>query len=136
MNLFRKTTPDDAAVDQARQGEAHTTGLRDGREGAAEHEHAWREAYDRGRRDERARHHPRRRHPVLGAVLVLAAATGAFVIYLGVRQGSFAGGGQVVDQGIANATASAQQASRDAAGRAGDALEHAGRRLKHTSGAG
>jgi hypothetical protein len=109
--------------------------LPDGRSTLAEHDRILRDAYERGRRDERARH-PRRGHPFLAGLVFLAAAAGALVVYLGVRQGSFANGGQMVDQGIANATASAQHASRNAADRAGDALQNAGQRLKQTNGNG
>jgi hypothetical protein len=135
MNFFRRT-PQDATVEAARGDVAYKQGLRDANSGLAEHDGALRHAYERGRRDERARHTRRRSHPILGSVLVLAAAAGAFVIYLGVRQGSFAGGGEVVDQNIHNAIAPAQQAGRNAADRAGDALQNAGQKLKQTGGNG
>jgi hypothetical protein len=67
-------------------------------------------------------------------VLLLAAAAGAFIIYLGVSQGSFGRGGQVVDQNINNATSSATGAVRNVAHKAGDALENAGQTLKHSAG--
>ncbi len=67
-------------------------------------------------------------------MLVLAAAAGAVIVYLGVSQGSFGRGGQLVDQNISNATASAAGAVHNAADRAGDALENAGQSLKHSAG--
>jgi len=131
MNFLNYRRRSDPSAVEARDDWA----LPDNRDTLAEHDRILRDTYERGRRDERARH-PRGGHPFLASLLLLTAVAGAFVIYLGVRQGSFAGGGQMVDQGIANATASAQQASRDAADRAGDALQNAGQRLKQTRGNG
>ncbi|HUZ11233.1 MAG TPA: hypothetical protein VMU93_00080 [Caulobacteraceae bacterium] len=86
----------------------------------------WRDVYERGRRDERAR---RRGAPLLTLLLVLVAAIGGAFIYLAVREGSFARGGQVVDRGLGQA---AQQAS-PAIGSAGQSLENAGRSLKQSA---
>jgi ABC-type Fe3+ transport system permease subunit len=143
MNFFQRTfqrQPVDEA-DQARREAAYQRGRADGRgdindRGAlSEHDSAMRRAYERGRRDERATRHPRRRgSPVFATVVVLALCAGAFVVYLGVSQGSFTNGGQVVDQNIANAKAQAQQAGRNAVDSAGNALENAGQTLKQKSG--
>ncbi|HEY2709190.1 MAG TPA: hypothetical protein VGI95_14145 [Caulobacteraceae bacterium] len=139
---FQRTTPDDVAVERARRDTAYNQGRLDARSNVdepaliREHDAATRKAYERGRRDERARHPRPRSHPVLGTVLVLAAAAGAFVIYLGVQQGSFANGGSMVDQHIQNAAQGAQQAGRNAVDKAGDALENAGQNLKHSNGNG
>ena len=84
---------------------------------------AARAAYDRGRRDERARRH---RSPMLGFFVLLVALVGGAMIYLAAREGSFTAGGQVVDNALGQASAPA----RDAANRAGDALEQAGQSLK------
>ena len=73
---------------------------------------------------------------MLATVLLLAACAGAFVVYLGVSQGSFTGGGQAIDQNLAHARQQAAQAGRDAASRAGDALENAGQKLKQHNGNG
>lgn len=70
---------------------------------------------------------------MLATVVVLALCAGAFVVYMGVSQGSFTSGGQVVDQNISNATDQAKQAGRNVVGRAGDALENAGQTLKQKS---
>ena len=134
-NPFQRTPIDDA--EKARRDAAYERGRLDGRNAVdgqgllTEHDSALRKAYDRGRRDERARHPGRRRgSPVLTTVLFLAACAGAFVVYLGVSQGSFAGGGQKIDQSLNNAKEQAAQASRDAAAHAGDALQNAGQKLK------
>jgi hypothetical protein len=141
LQRFRKGPVDEA--EQARRDAAYERGRNDGRSAVdgsglmTEHDSTLRKAYERGRRDERASH-PRHRRgsPVLTTVLFLAACAGAFVVYLGVSQGSFAGGGQTIDQNIANAKQQAAQASRDAAARAGDALQNAGQKLKQPNSAG
>jgi hypothetical protein len=135
LDRFQRSPVDDA--ERARRDAAYERGRLDGRSAVdgsglmTEQDSMARKAYDRGRRDERARH-PRRRRgsPVLTTVLFLAACAGAFVVYLGVSQGSFAGGGQTIDQNLSNAKQQAEQASRDAAARAGDALQNAGQKLK------
>jgi hypothetical protein len=156
--LFRKTTvvsndPADPALNDpaardtatqpavARRQAAYEQGRRDARADVNERglsrdrDRAVRQAYERGRRDERVKRAPRRRgSPVMTTMLVLAAAAGAFVVYVGVSQGSFGRGGQAIDQNIDNATASATGALHNAADRAGDALENAGQSLKHTAG--
>jgi hypothetical protein len=86
-----------------------------------------RDAYERGRRDERAR---RRGSPLLTLLVVLIAAAGGALVYLAAREGSFGRGGQVVDHTLSHA---ADQA-KPAVGRAGEAMENAGRSLKQTSG--
>jgi hypothetical protein len=112
MNFFQRTFQR-APVDDATQAERDAAYQKGRADGAANidgrglvsdaNDVAVRRAYDRGRRDERARHPRRRGSPVLTTVLFLAACAGAFVIYLGVSQGSFSGGGQAIDQNIANA---------------------------------
>jgi hypothetical protein len=124
--IFRKTqTTAGAPADAATEPSA-----------AIQHEHtaAVRQAYERGRREERAKRPPRRGSPLMTTVLLLAAATGVFIIYLGVSQGSFGRGGHMVDQNIDNATATATGAVHNAADQAGDALVNAGQSLKHTAG--
>ena len=139
QRTFRRAPVDDAT--QAQRDAAYEKGRIDSRANIDErglisdHDAAMRKAYDRGRRDERARHPRRRGSPVLTTVLFLAACAGAFVIYLGVSQGSFTGGGQAIDQNIANAKAQAVQAGRNVANKTGDALENAGQNLKQTNSA-
>jgi len=91
------------------------------------YEQGRRDAYQRGRRDERAR---RRGSPLLSLLVLLIALAGGAMVYLAAREGSFAGGGQVVDRAIGHAAAPA----RSAAGRTGEALEQAGQSLKKESG--
>jgi hypothetical protein len=141
MNFFQRhfgsTTVDETT--QAERDAAYERGRTDSRSGVdergliADHDVAVRRAYERGRRDERSRGPRHRGSPVLTTVLLLAACAGAFVIYLGVSQGSFTGGGQTIDQNIANAKNEAVQAGRNVADKAGDALQNAGQKLKQPS---
>jgi len=136
MNLFRSHAPADATVDGARRNGDYVAGQHDAHSAdrAALHERntAVRHAYDRGRRDERARRPRRHGSPLLTFIVLVAAAVGVGAVYLGVSQGSFTRGGQVVDQRLA----SAEQPARNAADRAGDALENAGQRIKQQVGSG
>ena len=137
MNLFRSHRPADATVDGAPASAGYVAGQRDAhaadRGVLNERNTVARHAYDRGRRDERARARPRRHgFGFFGLIVLVAAVVGAGAVYLGVSQGSFTRGGQVVDQKIAGAT----QPARNAADRAGDALENAGQRIKQQAGSG
>jgi hypothetical protein len=69
-------------------------------------------AYEKGRRDERRRHHS---HPILTLVVAVIALLGGTMIYLAAREGSFARGGQVMDAQLAQASQNAQVASQDVA---------------------
>jgi hypothetical protein len=81
-----------------------------------------REAYERGRRDERS---ARRRHPLGMTVTFVLAFIGLALLVLAGINGSFAGGGQVVDQNLQtamNRTAPAvSQAAGDAQAKVADA---------------
>jgi hypothetical protein len=140
MNVVQSTGSDDAAVERARRIGAYQQGKLDARDSAQEraliHERdkALSQAYDRGRRDERARRDRRHGAPLLTFLLVLVAGVGAFEIYLAVQQGGFANGGRVVDQNLANTTATASQATRNVADKAADALENAGQNIKQKAG--
>jgi heme A synthase len=68
-------------------------------------------AYEKGRRDERAR---RRGHPFLTLVVVLLALVGVATLFFAAREGSFAAGGQAMDVELAAATGQAQVASQNA----------------------
>jgi hypothetical protein len=59
-----------------------------------------RQAYERGRLDERGR---RRGHPFLMTLTVLCAVIGLVILVLAGVNGSFASGGAVVDRGISAA---------------------------------
>src|ERR1700693_970049 len=60
----------------------------------------WRDAYPRGRLDERAR---RRRSPLLSLLILIVAAAGGALVYLAASQGSFSRGGEVVDRAMGHA---------------------------------
>jgi hypothetical protein len=124
MNLFAtKRYRDAPPAQQARLNDAYIEGRREERSKLADRQHTHVEvkhAYERGRRDERAR---RRGSPLLMFVLLVAAAAGAAAIALAVHEGSFARGGQVVDQSLSNATATV-------ASKTADTLQNAGANLK------
>lgn len=87
-----------------------------------------RDAYRRGRRDERRRH---RRSPLITAGLVAVAAIGAVILFYAAREGSFAQGGHLVDARLAHVTGEVvPSAVNAAAGQTGSALQAAGQRLK------
>ena len=81
-----------------------------------------REAYNRGRRDERA---SRKRRPFLMTVLFIAAAVGLAVLVLAATNGSFGGAGQVMDQNLTTAADKAAPVVRDAASSAGQTVRDA-----------
>lgn len=89
--------------------------------------------YAEGRRDQkledRANARARRRRGGLGLVsviVVLVAALGVLWLALAAREGSFAAGGAVVDQKVAEVTSPARVAANQAADRTGAAVENAG----------
>jgi hypothetical protein len=86
-----------------------------------------RDAYERGRKDERA---SRRRHPVGMTLLVVAAICGAALLGLAAVNGSFSSGGAVADQNLNAAVNRAEPAARDAADQAGQSLRDAGAAAK------
>jgi hypothetical protein len=86
-----------------------------------------REAYERGRSDERA---SRRRHPIFMTLTFAAAICGVALIALAAVNGSFSSGGQVADDGLSAAVNKAAPAARDAAGQAGQSLHDAGQAAK------
>lgn len=86
-----------------------------------------REAYERGRRDERS---TRKRHPVLMTFTFIAAAVGLALMALAAFNGSFTRAGGVVDQNLSVAANRAEPAVRDAASDAGEALRDAGQSAK------
>jgi hypothetical protein len=87
-------------------------------------------AYDRGRHDEKLRH---RRRPLVTLAVAAVALTGAAVVGLAMREGSFAEGGQVVDQQLSVAADQAEVASRDAAAATGEAVRDAAENLRSRS---
>jgi hypothetical protein len=86
-----------------------------------------REAYDRGRKDERA---ARRRHPVFMTLTFAAAICGVALLALAAVNGSFSAGGRVADQNLSAAVNRAEPQVRDAASQAGQSLRDAGAAAK------
>ncbi|MFL5297456.1 MAG: hypothetical protein ACJ798_13830 [Phenylobacterium sp.] len=70
-----------------------------------------REAYERGRRDERA---SRRRHPIFMTLTFAAAVVGVVLLALAAVNGSFTQAGSVVDQNLSIAAGQAQSKVADA----------------------
>lgn len=83
-----------------------------GHHSAAHTEADIRAAYDRGRRDERARHH---RSPLMALTVGSAALVGGAVLALAALEGSFQNGGAVVDKQVSKAAEQAGQALHEAA---------------------
>lgn len=86
-----------------------------------------REAYERGRRDERA---TRKRHPIGMTITFVAAIIGVVLLALAAVNGSFTRAGGVVDQNLNVAANRAEPAVRDAADNAGQSLRNAGESVK------
>jgi hypothetical protein len=86
-----------------------------------------REAYERGRRDERA---TRKRHPVAMTLTFIAALIGVVLLALAAVNGSFTRAGGVVDKNLNVAANRAEPAVRDAADGAGQSLRDAGQSVK------
>lgn len=82
-----------------------------------------REAYERGRKDERA---SRKRHPVLMTLTFAAAICGVALLSLAAVNGSFGAGGSVADQNLSALVNRAEPPARDAASQAGQSLRDAG----------
>jgi len=86
-----------------------------------------RQAYERGREDERA---ARKRHPVFMTLTFVAAAVGVTLLALAAINGSFGRAGGVVDQNLTVAADRAEPAVRQAATEAGQTLREAGQSVK------
>lgn len=85
------------------------------------------QAYQRGRRDERAR---RRRSPLAMLTVSLTALAGAGILAVSAWQGSFTQGGAIVDAQIATAADTAEPKIQAAAQDARSALREAGQKAK------
>nr|MEA2799384.1 hypothetical protein [Phenylobacterium sp.] len=86
-----------------------------------------REAYERGRRDERA---SRKRHPIFMTFTFIAAICGVVLLALAAVNGSFTRGGDVADQNLQAAVNKAEPQVRGAATQAGQSLRDAGEAAK------
>ncbi|HZZ35791.1 MAG TPA: hypothetical protein VFE03_08705 [Caulobacteraceae bacterium] len=136
MTLFQRATSGGSSVERGGLLKVYKEGRQDERARTANdaERHAkdptLRDAYERGRRDQKAR---RRSSPVIALVLLLAAAAGGGALFLAAREGSFAAGGTVVDRQVAKAADATSRISGRAAEQTGDALAGAGRQLKPAS---
>jgi hypothetical protein len=92
-----------------------------------------REAYERGRRDERA---ARKRHPLLMTVTTLLALVGVALLALAGVNGSFTRAGGVVDEHLSIAADRAGPALNQAARNASQSLRDAAQTGKSRAGAG
>jgi predicted anti-sigma-YlaC factor YlaD len=94
-----------------------------------------REAYERGRSDERK---SRKRHPVAMTLMFAAAVVGVVLLALAAVNGSFTRAGATVDQNLNTAVTTAEPQVRGAAAQAGESLREAGQsvREKATDGPG
>jgi len=81
-----------------------------------------REAYERGRHDERGR---RKRHPIGMTLTFAAALVGVVILALALVNGSFGGAGQVVDEQLAIARPAASQAASNAGAQIRQAADQA-----------
>jgi hypothetical protein len=85
------------------------------------------------RADVRAPPPPRRRRRgfgLVGMAVALVAVLGVLWLVLAAREGSFAGGGAVVDQKIAEVTSPARAAANQAVDRTGAAVQNAGQAIE------
>lgn len=86
-----------------------------------------REAYELGRKDEKA---SRKRHPLMMTLTVIAALVGLGALGLAAFNGSFTRAGMAVDQNLSVAASQAEPAARTAADQAGQSLKEAGDSLR------
>jgi hypothetical protein len=87
-----------------------------------------RDAYERGRQDERSRH---KSHPFLMLLLLIAALFGAAVLGLyAYKGGSFTRAGQTLDSVTARGAEEAREAGAEVADEAGEGLQDVGRRVE------
>lgn len=91
-------------------------------------------AYEKGRKDEMRRPRRRRGSPLFSFLILIVVAAAGIMVYLAAQNGSFAGGGAVVDQHLTQASQTVQAPFKRAADKAGDALESAGQKLKQNAG--
>jgi type VI protein secretion system component VasK len=89
-----------------------------------------RDAYERGRSDERSRH---KRNPLLTFLIALAAVLGLAVTALFIYNGgSFTEAGRDLDQVTGRAAQEAREVGAEVADEAGEAMQDTGRRVEQT----
>ncbi len=125
--LVEETAPADAAATRADLDHAYDKGRRDEHADHVLTKDDVDKAYQRGRADERARH---RGHPVLGLMIAVVALIGVGLVYLAWREGSFSGGGQLIDNKLAVASNDVSHTASQAVTGAGETVAGAGERVK------
>ena len=70
---------------------------------------------------------------MIGLLVGLVAVAGAAMLALAAHEGSFARGGQVVDQNLSAAAGQAQNAGADALAKTGQAIQGAGASIERKS---
>jgi hypothetical protein len=86
---------------------------------AAHEARAVKDAYERGRRDEKVRH---RRSPFIAIALVAVALVGGASLVLAAKEGSFQNGGAVMDRSVSTAAREAGPTLKKATDEAGQGL--------------
>jgi hypothetical protein len=117
--------------------DAYEARRRAARDEQADEHRAERHGYYQGRREQRridqTEARTRRRgggFGLVGALVVVVAALGILWVALAAREGSFAAGGALVDQKVAEVTQPARVAATEAVDRTGAAVENAGQALE------
>ncbi len=138
-NWFRRR-PDDVVVDPAsapsgayQEGRPATVQALDGAPAPASGLARIDAAFQRGRDEERKKlkaRRARRGSPLLALIVIFAVVLAGGFIYLAIENGSFSGGGAVVDRNLDSAARSVDAPLKDAAETTGTALQNAGRSLK------
>jgi hypothetical protein len=125
MPTVSRDDPDAVLVDAAPSARANAAyNARVARETEARRDRAAQEAYDRGRRDERAR---RKSHPIFwGVVLLLAIVGGLYLALTAINGGSLSRGGQVMEANVQAAQQRAAPVVNQAADRAQQQVSEAG----------
>jgi hypothetical protein len=95
-----------------------------------------RDAYERGRSDERSRRRKGGMPRLLTFLLILAAVIGIVVTVLAIREGSFSGAGRTLDSGISDVGEDVAQVGREVADETGEALQDGGRAVERVGEAG
>ncbi len=119
MKLFQRRAPAHAhvhadTVPTDGHGQVHAQGHSDAE---------LRAAYERGRKEERARH---RRSPLLAMALVAVALIGGTSLVLAAKEGSFREGGAMMDAGVSTAAREAVPTIRKGAAAVQDSLSSDG----------
>jgi hypothetical protein len=95
-----------------------------------------RDAYERGRADERSRGRKRGFPRLLTFLLLLAAVVGIVVTVLAIREGSFSEAGRTLDSGISDVGEDVAEVGREVADETGEALQDGGRAVERVGEGG